>query len=121
MLRSSRSLAVLATVAGCLAVGGCGGSLQAGHPAPGTAPTARTQGSTRQSPRPQIAPTARSAAASAAVSQCGAQAPNDPASLALCLARHGVKLSGGDGPLARCVQAAQNATMFDACLKQNAR
>lgn len=120
MLRSSKSLAVLATVAGCLAVGGCGGSPQASHPAASTAPTAKTQGSTRQSPRPQIAPTARSAA-SAVVSQCGAQAPNDPAGLALCLARHGVKLSGGDGKLGRCVQAAHNASMFDACLKQNAR
>ena len=120
MLKSSKSLAVLATVAGCLAVGGCGGSPQASHPAASTAPTTKTQGPTRQSPRPQSTPTAPPAA-TAVVTQCGAQAPNDPAGLALCLARHGVKLSGGDGKLGRCIQAAQNASMFDACLQQNAR
>ena len=119
MLKSPRSLAVLATAAGCLAIGGCGGSLQASHPAASTAPAPKTQGPTSQSPASLSTPTARSAA-SAAVSQCAAQTPNNPAGLGLCLARHGVKLSG-DGKLGRCVQAAQNAAMFDACLKQNVR
>lgn len=111
------TLAGLATI--CLtAAGGCGGSAQTPtgrSPAPPPQPSASAAGA----PQPRAAaPPSGAAPASAAqsvVSECTAAAAGDPGELAVCLARHGAKLSG-DPKTSRCIHAARDATAFKACL-----
>lgn len=111
------ALAALAAV--CLAaVSGCG---SASHPAVTPVPVSHTEppASAAKAPYSPAAASpgaaAPASAAASAVSACTAQAAGDPGQLAVCLARHGAKLSG-DPRTTRCIHAASDATAFKACL-----
>jgi hypothetical protein len=100
MLRSATSLlATLALVAASLTFGGCGGS---SHPA-GSAKS-------RSTPSSSHVP-----------GQCVSLSNGDPAAFTICLAKHGVHLSAGDGKLTTCVQAASNKDELDRCLSEAVR
>jgi hypothetical protein len=100
MLRSTTSLlATLALVAASLTFGGCGGS---SHPA--------------ASAKSHAAPSS-----SHVPSQCVSLSNGDPAAFTICLAKHGVHLSAGDGKLTTCVQSASDKDELDRCLSAAVR
>ena len=117
MLRSATSLlATLALVAASLSFGGCGGS---SHPAgsPKTHPAAASS----QAPTTS-APTAGSSSDLRSVpGQCVSLSNGDPAAFTICLAKHGVHLSAGDGKLTTCVESASNKDELDRCLSEAVR
>jgi hypothetical protein len=45
----------------------------------------------------------------------------DPAAFTICLAKHGVHLSEGDGKLTTCVESASNKDDLDHCLSEAVR
>jgi hypothetical protein len=45
----------------------------------------------------------------------------DPAAFTICLAKHGVHLSEGDGKLTTCVESASNKDDLDRCLSEAVR
>jgi len=102
MLRSATSLlATLALVATPFAFGGCGGS---SHPA--------SSPDTHSAPAP---------ASSHVPSQCVSLSNGNPAAFTICLAKHGVHLSAGDGRLTTCVQSASDKHELDRCLSEAVR
>lgn len=124
LTQRARLSALAALAAACLtAVGGCGGS---SHPATNPAPVSKTAppASAAQAPQTPAAATpdgaAPASAAASVVSGCRTKAAGDPGQFAVCLARHGAKLSG-DPRTTRCIHAAQNATAFQACLTTAAK
>ena len=44
----------------------------------------------------------------------------DPAAFTICLAKHDVHLSAGDGKLTTCVESASNKDELDRCLSEAA-
>jgi hypothetical protein len=124
LTRRARLSALAGLAATCLAgAGGCGSS---SHPATKPAPPSQTQpaASVTRATQPPPAATpggaAPPSAAASVVSGCTAEAAGDPGQLAVCLARHGAKLSG-DPRTTRCIRAAQDATAFKACLTAAAK
>ena len=121
MFKSATSLlATLALVAASFTFGGCGGS---SHPAgsphdsfgpgPGLVADADNLGLSR----PPVPPATRGPSR---VSAC--PCPNgDPAAFTICLAKHGVHLSAGDGKLTTCVQSASDKDELDRCLSEAVR
>ena len=118
MLRSTTSLlATLALLAASLTFGGCGGS---SHPA--GPPTTQSAPASAQAPRTPPASTAGSSSDPRSVpGQCVSVSNGDPAAFTICLAKHGVHLSDGDGKLTTCVQSASNKDELDRCLSEAVR
>ena len=117
MLRSTTSLlATLALLAASLTFGGCGGS---SHPA--GSPT-KTESAPISSQAPtNSAPAGSSNDARSVPGQCVSLSNGDPAAFTICLAKHGVHLSAGDGKLTTCVQSASNKDELDRCLSEAVR
>jgi hypothetical protein len=116
MLRSAASpLATLALVAASLSFGGCGSS---SHPA--GAPKTHPDPAASQAPAPS-APASSTSDPRSVPGQCVSLSNSDPAAFTICLAKHGVHLSAGDGKLTTCVQAASNKDELDRCLSEAVR
>jgi hypothetical protein len=99
-LRASGPALIAASVLGLgLALAGCGDHTTAAS----TSPTPHRAGPPRSS----------------AAHDCTAQAAGDPASLGLCLARHGIVVSSGSG-LTSCVESAPDRAHVAACLARHA-
>ena len=114
---ATRLLATLVLVATPLALAGCGGSSHAAASSP-----ARTSSAPASSPAPATSSRASAASSSAdprsVPRQCIAASDGDPAAFTICLAKHGVHLSAGDGKLTTCVQSASNKDELDRCLSE---
>jgi hypothetical protein len=67
-----------------------------------------------------LADTRPSTSRSAAARQCNAQSGSDPATLMICLAKHGVRLRS-DGKLRSCLQTASDASAVEACTNRAVR
>ena len=120
MLKSATSLLVtLALVAASFTFSGCGGSShQAGSPQTHSAP-ASSQAPATSAP---AASTAGSSGDPRSVpGQCVSLSNGDPAAFTICLAKHGVHLSAGDGKLTTCVQSASDEAELDRCLSEAVR
>lgn len=116
MLRSATSvLATLALIVASLAFGGCGGS---SHPdgSPNTHPAASQAPAT-----PPSSPAGSSSDPRSVPRQCVSLSDGDPAAFTICLAKHGVHLSEGDGKLTTCVESASNKDDLDRCLSEAVR
>lgn len=110
MLRSATSaLATLALISSSLAFGGCGGSSPPGH-----------AGARSPSTQAVSTPAASSSDPTSVPSRCIASSGADPAAFTLCLAKHGVHLSGG-GKLVDCVQSASDKATLERCLAEASR
>lgn len=119
MLKSATSLlATLALVAASFTFSGCGGSShQAGSPQTHSAP-ASSQAAT---PAPAASTAGSSSDLRSVPGQCIAASGGDPAAFTICLAKHGVHLSAGDGKLTTCVQSASDKAELDRCLSEAVR
>jgi hypothetical protein len=118
MLRSTTSLlATLALLAASLTFGGCGGS---SHPA-GSSPIQAAPASSQPPSTPPSAPAGSSSDPRSVPGQCVSLSNGDPAAFTICLAKHGVHLSAGDGKLTACVQSASNKDELDRCLSEAVR
>jgi hypothetical protein len=94
----------MAAVAAGIGLAACGGSSPSGTPASAPAPTSRLSATSR----------------SATGDRCAAQSGSDPATLIVCLARHGVRLQS-DGTLRACLQTAPDATSIETCINRAVR
>ncbi len=116
MLRTATSLlATFALVAASLTLGGCGGS---SHPA--SSSKAQSAPASSQAPT-NSAPAGSSSDPRSVPGQCVSLSNGDPAAFTICLAKHGVHLSAGDGKLTTCVQSASNKDELDRCLSEAVR
>lgn len=122
MLRSATSLlATLALVAASFTFSGCGGSShQAGSPQTHSAPApASSQAPATSAPAGSTA--GSSSDPRSVPGQCVSLSNGDPAAFTICLAKHGVDLSAGDGKLTTCVQSASDKAELDRCLSEAVR
>jgi hypothetical protein len=118
MLKSATSLATLALVAASFTFSGCGGSSHQAGSLPTHSAPASSQAAT---PAPAASTAGSSSDPRSVPGQCVSLSNSDPAAFTICLAKHGVHLSAGDGKLTTCVQSASDKAELDRCLSEAVR
>jgi hypothetical protein len=114
--RRPRSGILIALLATCLAIVGCGGTTAVHHPAAGDMPAATsTAAPAPSSSNAAAASSQQPSSRSAIASKCSASSSGKPAAVMLCLAEHGVKIPT-EARLASCLLSATDSTAVNACL-----
>lgn len=119
--RRRRRGTMVALLAGCAGLVGCGGSTAGHQSGPDGAPAAAS--ATVVAPKPAVASAAaasgpQASSASAIASQCSSRAGGNPATMIVCLARHGVKVQTNAG-FVSCLQSASDADAVNACVTRD--
>lgn len=119
--RRRRRGTMVALLAGCAGLVGCGGSAPGHQSTPAGAPAAAS--ATAAAPKPAVASAVAASApqassGSAIARQCSASAGGNPATMIVCLAKHGVKVQT-NGRFVSCVQSASDAAAVNACVTRD--